>query len=288
MKVILCLALLCGIALCQSPFEGYWSDSEYGGTWYLCDGAGSVLYSAYSEVGLAIFRKSGNSAFGVWYEGGGEKQDCITGNIYIELNDAQDKLTGWWSCGSNGKHHDFEEERLFWSEPSIEQCAKLSTTGYMDGFYKLDEQVFHWNCMDFSEDTYEASYSYARTPGEYYEIRIPGYEEGVVFSSQIQSGFYEEVNQQGNSLTFKLFDGRIGNFWWVNDPYTDVNWEKYHDDGEKHGYQILTRDSSATWEECAQNDYIEGNYRSDPSSSNDSTQLAAGILALASLVLFFL
>merc|ERR1712137_658435 len=155
------------LSLAQT-FTGSWTDQRegggYGGLLYMCQ-RGDLVFGAYSEVGLMVGDKNGNTIAGTWVEGGYTVSSCKAGLFFLALSDDGNIFSGWWSCNDddNDTQYDWAEERVSTTRPTIEQCAELVADDDADndikGFW-IDPSEQGMRAICSSGDEYQSSYFY--------------------------------------------------------------------------------------------------------------------------------
>ena len=262
MKAIFVLFSLFFLAVtAQSWDDSSWTDSDYGGTMYVCFDDDDV-HAAYSEFGVAHGNRNGNTISGNWYEPGTE--DCFSGSFEWTLGSSGNSFTGFWTCADDDDERDWSETLISGaSSTSDVLCAVFDHDEDVTGAYTLSGTTFDI-CID--DDEYEASFS---TSG------VDGYETGVVYEDgAVVAGEYEVENGvTGISLVFRLRDGRLGNFYWRYDDNDNIDTVADYNTSA-HGYDLYTRIGGASDSECKANENFNNNNNNDDdddsSSSNSS------------------
>lgn len=254
--MIKALALLCLIyvAASQQWIDSTWTDTEFGGTLYLCFDDDDVSGS-YSNFGVVSGTRSGDQISGNWYEAG--SGSCVSGSFSWTLGVNENSFTGSYECADDDEEGDWSETFLGAAGSSIQNqyCPNLNAN--VEGFYTEGNARVSM-CVD--DDEYTASYEYDN---------IEGFEQGVAYLNGAVVGgeWYEEDGDQGVSLWFRLANGSIGNFYRsAGDSYnysqTDVEYDVYDQSGKP------------TSNGCRANSNLV-NGRSNSGDSSDSVTLMA-------------
>jgi len=203
LRVVVGFCLL-SCVLSQLTFEGVWTDSKYGGQTFVCVD-GDTLWAAYSHVGIAVGTVDGTTAYGDWYEVGGEIRPAtsVTGSFRWTLTDNGQSWTGRLNTPTSQVTGTWNEQRISDDVPSARDCARLAASSV---FGRWSNNRLTWDLCADGEDKYVSSFNNT-------ESASGGFSNGLSFNQgQIASGYFIDGQDHAYSLSFPLSDGRMGVF----------------------------------------------------------------------------
>lgn len=197
---------------------------------------------------------------GNFYEAGGNSNgNCLVGSF--EWTETTNGFSGTYTCQDDDEGAQEWTGTITSEVPNDETCARLGDNASIAGRWNLPAgddfgDVDAFICAD--DEEYENSFDYEEGGDE-----VRGYESGITYGRNIGSGVYgDNLSQSGPSLLFALNDGRLGNFYAV-------------DDDDEYFYDIYDREGSSTGSQCNSNQ----NDSEDDDDGNDNVSSDASIIS---------